>query len=562
MKEKLKNYKISKKLFIVFAVITSLLVVTAVGSVAGLLMVGNEIQDFYDAPYQNVQKTMDIRIGVQRVMKSALMASSTDDQTITTSSINEITQWENNIKDDLAYLEEHSAATDLVKQINDLFTKAVPIREKFTEQLQLNTDESNEQAQDIITTEFAPSIDEIVEVANKLGDFAETNADDSLADANLIKLVVTLIVIALVVISILVTVFFAVMITKMLTTPISEMSNAANELAKGNLNAYVSYESKDELGELAVSFGKVVGMFKKIIPDVNYCLGAMATGDFTIHTKAEESYVGDYKPILLSMRDLRIKLSDTLLNIQESSSQVQSGAQNMSQGAQTLANGATDQASSVEELTATMTELGNQVHSDSKKTSEAAAEARKVGEEAMGSQRYMQKMVLAMENISKTSSQIQEIINTIEEIASQTNLLSLNAAIEAARAGEAGKGFAVVADEIRQLAAQSANASTNTRTLIQTAVDEITKGNAIVEDTSASLQTVINDVNHIVEVIEEVKQSSEKQATSMLDVNQGIEQISAVVQDTSATAQESSAISEELFAQAETLNNLVSQFKL
>lgn len=377
----------------------------------------------------------------------------------------------------------------------------------------------------------------------------------------------TIVGIVLVVVTILVSssigVYFAKRLAKAIGEPIKECANRLVLLTQGDLASPVPEgSSDDETGILADSVMKLTDGFNIIIKDIDFCLNEMAHGNFDVHSDAEDSYVGDFSSILVSLQDIKVSLTQALNGIKEASDQVAAGSGQLAESATDLATGATDQAGVVEELFATVTEATSHSHENAKKASDTSALARTIGEEARNSSVQMQEMNVAMARISETSQQINHIIANIDSIASQTNLLSLNASIEAARAGETGAGFAVVANEIGQLAKQSAEAVENTRNLIQAALDEVENGTVIVEKTTKSLNNVIDQIEGIVSEIENVATADERQAETMTELNQGIEQIANVVESNSATAEECSATSEELSAQAYTLDDLLGQFKL
>ena len=376
--------------------------------------------------------------------------------------------------------------------------------------------------------------------------------------SNTIMLIVLMIVIALITLAIIIVISHR--LVKKYIKPIDEVVAVADQLAMGDFSVSIERNYNDEIGQLADKFGNMSERLSAIIKDLTRGLKEMASGNFNISPNVE--HIGDFKDIEVALVKVIKDLSSTLSEINHVADTVASNASQLSDGAQAITEGATDQASSVQELQSTIANVSDQVDMNAHNANKANKMAEAVGHQIIESNNQVQQIVSAMEVITENSKQISSIINTIDEIASSTNLLALNASIEAARAGEEGRGFAVVATQVGNLAAQSADAAKSSGELIIQAINAVEEGKKIVDDAAAKLMESVEKTKELVENINQISIASEQQAESLKQVSEAANQIAAVVEENTAMAEESSASSEELASQADRLKELVGVFKL
>ncbi len=323
------------------------------------------------------------------------------------------------------------------------------------------------------------------------------------------------------------------------------------------------YGRSDEIGMIACTTHRFCSCLQKTIDDVSRILGEMADGNLAIDVTANESYyIGDFKALSASLKSIHSNLVNMICRISQVAGQVDTSAERVASGAQDLSQGTTEQAASVDGLMTNMTAITTRIQTSTVRCGSASELVAQAAGYAAEADTKMEQLTAATESINQSSAQIGTIIKTIEDIAFQTNILALNAAVEAARAGNAGKGFSVVADEVRNLAAKSAEAAKNTNSLISQSVESAKTGVESTDQAVSAMELINGCIQSIKTLMDEIAAASVQQSEMILMVENGIKEISAVVQDNSSAAEKSASVSKELSRQARTLNNLISRFRI
>ncbi len=342
--------------------------------------------------------------------------------------------------------------------------------------------------------------------------------------------------------------------------PFQVITDGAAKLEAGDLNIHIDVSSNDELGRLSQAFNHISNTMTSYVKDISAQLSQMAENNMDINMT--QKYIGDFIPIQASIEKISDSLNDTLHQIVRSADEVAASSQHVMSGSQTLSDGATEQAAAIRELAASIESLSVDMAANAKDAQATNQAVLQVGSKIQESNEEMERLVGAMSEISRASGKIERIVKTIEDIAMQTNLLSLNASIEAARAGEAGRGFSVVANEIRELAEKSAESVNQTAALIESSQKAVQNGIGIADNTAKSLAAVVEGSKVILSSVDKISSATQNQKVVLEQLTQNVDLISNVVQSNSVSAQTSAATSAELSGQSSRLHELVNRFHL
>ena len=568
LKKRIANLKVAGKLKVYRMTVLVMTLFLVLVALLSTLVIRSNIEKITEVWSPSLEYLQDLETMTAKYRIKQYQHLVESDASDMTACEEEIRNLESQIKDTDANLDAIITADSDAQKGQDDYKVANAAWEKYRaasdEILKLSREDKQQEAAKLMTGEVYKEYKAFAEKLTILRDEFQVELDQAKTMANVCTIIIFVVIVAVGLAIAVVTTLIGRIITNSITEPVEQIDAAVASLRKGELSnvEMLTYESEDEFGNTIRNLKEAMGILADYVSEISVEVKAIAQGDLTRNGDDITDFLGDFSELKASLLYILKRFNSTLTEISNLAEQVSSNASEVENASKSLADGATEQAGVIEELNATIDTVVDLAEDTAKETQSASARVKASADKANEEKEKMNDLLMEMEHITEISKEIGNIITDIEDIASQTNLLSLNASIEAARAGEAGKGFAVVADQIGKLAADSAKSAVNTRDLIDKTLVEIENGNTITRTTADAFNQIIADMESFAEIAQNTMEKANSQAESLEQIGQGIEQLSSVVQGNAASSEENTAISINLAEGAAKMHDRVNIFKL